>query len=261
MPSRSLMVSRRIPLLVTTLIPGRNPPSLGIFTSSVCRAIVRIGSSKGLVVENSIPGSSRRALEEVFGVLEREVLTETLGVQVRAEVEGGCVSPLGIAAVLSLLVIEALEGYYEEEFSKDEKTGVLASLLVEAGLLPKPAASCLANTLVFGKPTLYSEAEGPIHVEAPPVNCVVEKELELGSPEETPSCLLDALAKLSSALVVEIATSLLRGEKPPNSVTKAFNSIWHILYDAPPQPGGRIIVPDLYGKALVILLGEREEEP
>lgn len=255
------MVSRRIPLLVTTLIPGRNPPSLGVFTSSVCRAIVRIGSSKGLVVESSIPGSSHRALEEVFGVLEREVLTETLGVRMRAEVEGGCVSPLGISAVLSLLVIEALERYYEEEFSKNERAGILASLFVEAGLLPKPAASCLANTIVFGKPTLYSEAEGPIHVEAPPVNCVVEKELELGSPEESPPCLLDALAKLSSVLVVEIATSLSRGEQPPNSVTKAFNSIWHILYDAPPQLEGRIIVPDLYGKALVVLLGEREEEP
>ncbi len=258
---KKVVMSKNIPLLVAALVPERSSPTLSIFTSSKCRAIVRIGGGGGLITKGTMPSSVRRALEDTYNVLVREVLTEPLSVGVNVEVEGSCTGSLGLASVLVFFVVEALARYYEEEFTVEEETGILASLFVEAELLPKSAAASLANTLVLGKPTLYSEAEGPIHVEAPPVNCVVEKELELGSPEETPSCLLDALAKLSSVLVVEIATSLSRGEKPPNSVTKAFNSIWHILYDAPPQLGGRIIVPDLYGKALVVLLGERGEEP
>lgn len=249
--SKSISIVRKnIPILISHRIPQRNPPALAFPTRESHVVLVELRESRAnrINIKGDVNETVTRCLKKLFNVLKSEVLPEPLSVTIRLE---DSAYRLGVLATVTHQIVLSLEGYYKEEFTREDRIEITARLIAEQGI-ELSEARALAYAIEHGKPALYSVSEGPVVLEGKPVDVRFLKKVRAKRlAKSPPGILLDYAAKLSSHVIVQLL-GLLSGtskEREEEIYTlRASNSIWYILYGVKPSSKPVLLLPSLPGE-------------
>ncbi|MEM1619484.1 MAG: hypothetical protein QXU52_01865 [Fervidicoccaceae archaeon] len=256
-----MFVEKRAPLLISHRVPGRDPPALAYPTLDVIslRVEARAGSRASSVIARG-PAEVRREVELVFDSLAREVLPTP--VEIELKVSGARrLGAMTTTALAAHSIIIALERFFEVGFTREERTSILAALLVERGSTHTEALA-LANAIELDKPVIYSAAEGLLELEGEPVALGGMRRVKLERLKGYPTYLLDYAAKLSARVVAALARllpKLASGEELSDediTMLRSSNSLWHVLHGARVPMVNRervkLTIPSLPGEAVEV---------
>ena len=264
------LAEKRIPVLIGHRIPDRAPPVI-CYPARTENVTVRVSykesRKKGVLIKPNpghVPGSF---LENVISYLLNEAVPDNIKLLINWK--GSKQYRLGLVGSIVYVAIRALETLYGETFKRDERIGILSSLLMEKGIskvesealatcLEQEAATITSNT---GEKVVY-ETEGlPLSF-----TYIVRPSLRKNVPRDRE--FLDLMAKVSSLTLIQLIRKLGGIEQETlqglavGELIVFYNSIWGTLYEITRRhPGYRenlIILPSLPGEAMVARLDWRD---